>query len=273
MKNKVTKILALSVLGVFALTACDDIVAKPTQYSEPLITVSDYSSEIYNNVASTVYDTIQEGGVGSEVLNQILYIYAVSAFGAYNPYVKVNNSEVSSIAGAITLKAAATDSTQTDAFVLAHKAYWDSSRVDASSAVTDSERERVEAKYNSIEERIAEAMYEKISTGSYSDRHVYSEKKFVKSLRSSLESVVNPADLTDDKFYETQILPEVEPKNVFDNYLHRDYYDSENNRYIVDEIVPTIYRQLLSEQYLLEETYNTLGRSYAREVNIIKFNN
>ena len=39
--------------------------------------------------------------------------------------------------------------------------------------------------------------------------------------------------------------------------------------YIKEEIVPEIYRELLVEVYLFEDSYNTLGRSYARKVNIV----
>ena len=270
--NKFSKILALSVLGVFALTACDEVVAKPTQYEEPLITTPEsLSEEIYNNIASVVYDNIHEGGIGGEVLNQVLYLYAVNAFGPYNGNVVVNNTKTSDLLGSITLKEAATDPSKTETFVKNHKAYWDTDRKDATTPMTTSEKERVEAKYNTIEERIAEEMYNKISGGAYTDRHVFSEKKFLQGLRGSLESVSNPSEVTE--YYETQILPAVEPEEVFGNYLHRAYYDSDNNTYVVDEVVPGIYRQLLAEQYLLEETYNTLGRSYARKVNIIKFNN
>ncbi len=271
MKNKVTKILALSVLGVFALTACDEVVAKPQQYSEPLIVATDYSEEIHNNIASVVYDAIHDGGVGSEVLNQILYLYAVNAFGAYNANVKVNNQAIA--VGETTLEVAATTADQgvLDAFVLNHKAYWDPNRTDNTGAVSDTERQRVKAKYDTMEDRIAESMYGKISGGSYTDRHVFSEEKFLKSLKNSLESVETPASTLE--YYKTQILPEVEPEDVFGNYLHRDYYYSDANSYVIDEIVPDLYRQLLAEQYLLEETYNTLGRSYARKVNIVKFAN
>ena len=275
MKTKhISKVLALSVLGLFALTGCDEIVAKPTQYEEPLVTLpSSFEEEVVNNIASVVYDSIHESGIGSDVLNEILYLYSVNMFGPYNGNVVINNAKVGD--SAITLVQAATDATKIDAFVQAHKAYWDSSRTDASASASESEKKRVEAKYHTIEDRIAEEMYSKISGGTYTDRHIYSEKKLLKSLRGSLESVSNPdvAEEVAEGFYETQILPEVEPEKVFGNYLHRSYYDSDKNTYIVDEVIPTIYRQLMAEQYLLEETYNTLGRSYARQVNIIKFAN
>lgn len=268
--NKISKVLALSMLGLLALTACDNtITAKPTQYDDPLITTPTYDEELYNNIASVVYDAIENDGIGSDVLNEVLYLYGVSTFGPLNSKVKVNNSLVPE--NEITLEQAATDATKIDAFVLKHKAYWDGDSHEASTA-TASEVERVKAKYNTIEERIAIAMYDKIASGSYSDRHEFYEERFLKSLRASMESVANPSDASVTPYPATQILPEVEPEEVFETYLHRAYYDGDN-RYIVDKVVPDIYRELLTEQYVLDETYNTLGRAYAREVNIIKFSN
>ena len=270
MKNKVTKVLALSVLGLLALTACDEVVAKPTKYEDPLVvTPSDFNEEIHNNIASVVYDSIHDTGIGGDVLNQVLYLYSISAFGPYDAKVKVNGEAVGE--KEITLAVAANDPTKIDEFVKSHKVYWDEKREDSSAPASENEKQRVIQKYKSINSRIAEEMYNKISGSTYVDRHEFSEEKFLKALRGSLESVSDPAKVTE--FYKTQILPEVEPENVFGNYLHRDYYDSADNTYVVDEIVPTIYRQLLTEQYVRDETYNTLGRSYARKVNIVKFVN
>ena len=274
--NKLPKLLVLSVLGVFALTACDEIVAKPSKYEDPLITTpSSFEEEVYNNIASVVYDSIHESGIGSDVLNEILYLYAVNAFGAYNGNVVVNNAKVGE--NVVTLSQFAKegyDAEKMNQFVREHKVYWDSNRTDSNADASDTEKKRVEAKAKTIEDRIAEQMYEKISSGTYTDRHEFYEERFLKSLRGSLESVANPDDVT--PYGPTQILPAVEPTEVFDEdkgYLHRDFYDSDSNSYVADEIVPGIYRQLLAEQYLLDETYNTLGRSYARKVNIVKFTN
>ena len=273
--KKIIKVFGLSLIGLLALTGCDEIVATPKDYEDQLVEPKDFSDEIYNNIASVVYDSIHESGIGSDVLNQVLYLYAVNTFGPYNSQVVVNNQEIGD--SQITLEEAANDDSKIDAFILAHRGYWnDSKKTSHPEGVSDSERERVRTKYNTVNDRIAEEMYNKISSGSYSDRHIFSEDTFLKSLRSSLESVADPSTIKAADKFKGQILPNIEPEEVFINeetgegYLHRDYYESDDNHYIVEDIIPTIYRQLLSEQYLLEETYNTLGRSYARKVNVIK---
>ncbi|MGM9873839.1 MAG: hypothetical protein ACI31G_02820, partial [Bacilli bacterium] len=84
--------------------------------------------------------------------------------------------------------------------------------------------------------------------------------------------------------------PDVEETQVFDTVtvstgeqvtlLHRSNYQSNYKldqvesksdafTYVEDVIIPKIYTSLLVEQYLLDENYSTLGRSYARKVNII----
>ena len=272
MKNKkITRVLALSVLGLFALTGCDDIVAKPTDYEEPLVATTTFSDEIHNNIASVVYDSLHDAGIGGDVLNEILYLYAVDAFGPYNGNVWVNNTKVSET-DEVTLEEAVNDDAKLATFIKSHKAYWDSNTEPATPS--ESEKARVITRYSTIQDRIAEEMFTKISGGSYTDRHEFYEARFLKSLRGSLESVADPDDKETKIYGPQQILPAVEPEEVFDEekgYLHRENYDSEENTYVVDEIIPGIYRQLLAEQYLLDETYNTLGRSYARQVNIIKF--
>ena len=89
------------------------------------------------------------------------------------------------------------------------------------------------------------------------------------------------------KLGEMTIYHHTEDKDVFDttkgyltreNYQEKACYDLEGDdevldnvkiRYVEDELIPTIYRTLLVEQYLLDESYNTLGRSYARQVNVL----
>ena len=284
MKNKKLVVLALSAIGILGLTACDEVVAKATDYSSPLVTVENYDTKIYNNELSVVYDSIREGNISTDVLNELLYSYSITTFGYYNKHVSPAPAE-----GTITLEDAylnlisdSADKSTAKSFLDAHKAYW--TLDDDGNRVTDEEGEfaRVTARYLSIQDRVAENLYSAISGSSYIDRNIFSEKKFLRSLHASLESVADP-DATgfEGKLYEGILDPEIEAKDVFtkkskniedeeDYILHKEYYQSETFHYVELKIIPTIYRQLLNEQYLLDETYNTLGRSYARKVNIIK---
>ena len=272
MKTNFLKVFGISTVALLGMTACSTVIANPTDYSDSLITAEGYDKQLYNNVASVVYDAIHDNGIGSKVLDQTLYLYAVKEFGAFDGTVVAGGVPVG--LGEVTLSTALESTDNLNNFVSAHKVYWDSSRTDANAPASATERTRVKAKLDTINDRIAVKMYNKISGGSYSDRHIFYEERFLNSLRTSLQSVQDPATAPTGTLTVSQILPEVEPEKVFEKeLLHREHYQSEANTYIVDEIVPTIYRELLNELYVNEETYSTLGRSYARKVNIIEFKN
>ena len=302
LKTNFKKLLAVALLGTMGLAGCsNEVQAKPTGYDDNLLTFSE-NDNIYHNLVSLVEDAYRDGSLASDVLDQVLYQYAVSVFGRYNKIAKPYNLGE----GEITLKEAAKDieqhSTYTDGvrstsgatkaeeFINKFKAYQsldnDGNRK-TEAADKQSEFDRVMAKWQTIEDRIAINLYNDIIGGSYSERGVFSEKKFLISLRSGLNKVANPYTLEADKMHEVVFTPDVEDKEVFDatdGYLNRENYqtkaawslegDDEDVetaviRYVEDELIPIIYRTLLVEQYLLDESYNTLGRSYARKVNVL----
>lgn len=306
MSNNFKKVLAVALLSTIGLVACDkDIQAKPTNYDDPLITFTDSKDEIYHNLVSIIEDAYRDGSLSSAVLDKVLYQYSVSVFGRYNKVAKPYNLGE----GEITLKDAAkecrdgsTSHAVADKFIEEHKAFWTTDN-DGNRLTTDeakaSEYARVLAKWNTIEERIARSFYEKISGGSYNNEKGYfSEKKFLAELRSQLHKVSNPYSLGTQmtlEEYEVVITPDVQEEEVFTaevaaaaapggktTYLHRANYQDEKSydldeaedadttiRYVEDEIIPTIYRSLLVEQYLLDESYNNLGRSAARKINVL----
>ncbi len=288
-KNKrISKICLLSLLTLFGVTACgsDDVIAKPSNYDDPILKTTE---DIYNNSMETIYDAIRNGELAEDVLNKVLYQYAISAFGRYNNYIPKlagGSDDVN-----ITLKAAASDieinpsnPTVAKKFIEAHEAYW--SKDNDGNRVNDGrELARVSAKWETIEKRIAEKLYSDIGSSSFAYRNKFDESKYYMSLVKDLKNVV---DYSDVKTYEPQIInPDVDKYDIFTatGFLHRDNYQSNYDiltkvedsskvekydaTYVEDEIVPAIYRTLLTEQYLFEETYNTLGRSYARAINVI----
>ena len=275
MQNNKKKFIAVALISLFGLTACnDEVIAKPTGYDDAKIANVE---DVYDNLMNVVYDSIRDGSLSSEVLDKVLYQYSLTIFGAYDEFVK-------DAGNGTTLKQAHEDYLANggykvlDQFILDHKAYWtvdnDGKRVDDEGKLvdekanpSDSERARVEEKWQNIEERIAKKMYSNISSGSYSDRNLFYESRYLMSLRNSLKDVAKP-DLTIT--HEGVLLdPDYEDVEVFDYFLTRDFYQSDDHHYIEEEIVPTIYNEMLVEQYILDEQYTTLGRSYARKVNVV----
>ena len=292
LNRKFKGLLAVALLSCVTLVGCtNDVTAKPSNYDSQIVEFSGDDGEVYHNIISIIDDAYRDGTLASAVLDKILYQYSVSIFGRYN---KV--AEPKTLDG-VTLKQAYLsykyDANKTDLnkFIEAHKAYWSTN--DKGERLTDNdskerEYERVRAKYEAIEERIAKSCYGDISGGSYSERGLFSEKKYLVSLKSSLKKVKDPYLDATEKYEDIVITPDVEEKNVFNagGYLHRENYqaaasfdvsalDKGNEEanpdvsYVEDELIPSIYRSLLVEQYLMEESYNTLGRSYARKVNIL----
>ena len=317
MRKNILKISAIALLSAFALTACDDdIIAKPTGYDDknsPVVTVKDEQGNnvtVYNNDFTAIYDSIRSGTLASDVLNELLYQYATSVFGNYN---KVTAAKISDNKfGGITLKQAVNsyrngDKADANAFIKAHSAYWtkdaNGKRIDDTGKAVTTEKEedadaslseyaRLDNKWKTIEKRIAEKMYASISGGSYSERNVFQEKRYLHSLAADVEN--NVVSFSGNlNFFEGIITSAVEDYEVFekktavidpagapDYILHREFYQSnyqvnqaesadQDATYVEDKLIPDIYRQLLVEQYILDESYNTLGRTSAREINVL----
>ena len=320
MRKNVIKITAIALLSAFALTACDDdIVAKPTGYDDnsPIITDID----VYNNDFKSIYDSIRSGNLASDVLDELLYQYSVSVFGNYNKVTAktISAKKDSSVSDGVTLKEAvasanSTDLTKANEFINKHEAFWTKNSegqrvndkdevVEGDVAASTQEIARLKEKWDTIEKRIAKALYSSISGGSYSDRGIFSERKFLASLASNVENkVANYRETSEDDLFEGVISPSVEDYDIFnetipegetyaigqtkdkdgnmDFILHRKNYQSDYKfnqvetaepaiRYVEDHIIPDIYRQLLVEQYILDETFSTLGRTSARNISVL----
>ena len=301
-KTNFKKFLAVALLGTMGLVGCSsEIQAKPTGYDGNLLTFSE-NDEIYHNLVSLVEDAYRDGSLASNVLDQVLYQYAVSVFGRYNKVAKPYNLGE----GEITLKQAAADieahstydaegvrttsgATVAEEFINKFKAYQSldkDGKRQTEASDKQSEFDRVMAKWQTIGDRIAISMYNDIIGGSYSERGRFSEKKYLMSLYNAMDKVSNPYNIDAADLHEDVVFtPDVEDKDVFKaaGYLNRDNYqdaasytlagdedkDTAKNRYVEDELIPVVYRTLLVEQYLLDESYNTLGRSYARKVNVL----
>ena len=314
-KNNIIKFTAIALLSAFALTACDDeIIAKPTGYdgNSPVVDIEGFKGTVYNNNFQDIYDSIRSSSLASDVLDQLLYQYAVSMFGNYNAVTASKITDSDKLGGSITLKKAVAGLTvdanekvtgaNEDAknFIKSHRAFWsknaDGKRVNDNNEVVDenadpstSELSRLYSKWNTIEKRIATKLYGSISGGSYSERNVFEEERFLRSLAVSIEN--NVRSLSGAQLFTGVLTADVEDYEVFtkestnidgdpDLILHRENYQSnaglnqeekedQDATYVEDKFIPDIYRQLLVEQYILDESYDTLGRTSARQISVL----
>ena len=283
LNKKIKGFLAVALLSSIALVGCSkDIMAKPSDYKDELVEFTGEDSEVYHNIRKIIDDAYRDGTLASAVLDKVLYQYSVSIFGRYNRVAEPKASDDITLKQAYISYKAGGDRADCKTFIDEHKAYW-SLDDKGERAADDREYERVAARYEAIEERIAKSFHGDIEGGSYSERGLFSEKKYLASLYSQLNKVADPYLDATQKYEDLVITPDVEEKDVFANYLHRENYQAAASfdltdgkedanpevSYVEDEIIPSIYRSLLVEQYLMDESYNTLGRSYARKVNVI----
>ena len=268
-RNNKRKFLLVALLGVMGLTACSDDIASYPKDGE--ILPPSQGQTIVNNELSEIYESIRDGSLPSDVLDKLLYEYANTIFGRYSAQAPLFSTNSDNTA---TLKAVVEggNASAKQDFVKKHRAYWPGAEIPENPTADQlaTAVAKLDAIYQSVEDRIAEALYSKISGGSYSEHNIFSEKKFLASLFFDGKKVSKFSDLAAADMYEGLIVPEVEGKDVFDaGILHKDYYYSDANTYAIEENIESIYRELLIEQYITDESYTTLGRSYARKVNVL----
>ncbi len=118
-----------------------------------------------------------------------------------------------------------------------------------------------------VQERINEKMFAKITTGAYETRGLFAEERFADFVKKQLYPVAY--DMLQGYVTDYMFLPaskaEIASGVVLDEAIHIEYYQE----YILGEIVPEIYREKLIEQYILDQDYASIGRSYARKVNYV----
>ena len=309
--KKFSKLAVLSILAALTLTGCSDdseIYAKPSDYKDAIVTIDGNEEKIHNDILKIIYDAMHDGSVASKTLDAVLYRYAQSVFGSYNKIARSSSDE------STTLKEAAANVIDNgekgvvNEFIKAHKSYWtydDEGKhindddpdniveVDDKKEWTpcNSERQRVYDKWTDIEDRIAETMYSKISSGSYTTKHFFSEAKFVRSLHQDGQDVnyseataVDPVDHQEQPNnpnnwvarYPSLIIPyTLEGKDVFNpiqiagedtedvdaddefmTVLHRDFYQT---NYDLSEDETAGDQQFhYVEKELIEDIYNDL---------------
>ncbi|MCQ2802723.1 MAG: hypothetical protein MJ225_03545 [Bacilli bacterium] len=318
-QNKKVRILAcLSLLGLFALASCskaeeDPTYAKPSNYLDPIVTI-DGKKDIHNNILKIVYDQLHKENVPSDVASRIMYLYGNTVFGYYNKltldavkaYTNVEDEITLKDAYAGTLVGAPTESVKNlKDFINAHRAYWyvndNGIRVadDGKTLVTEDnwslsnnslEVQHVKAKWDAIENRIAEEMYN-LGVQSNTERYYFNEIKYITSLNKGMHKVGYKQAIEHNPAIKPVLVEyTVEPKDVFEPLesgeylLHREFYqdsiqvgvkedfdwDDVQNTYVEDEIIEGIYNDLLIEQYLLDEDMVAIKSSKARKINVIK---
>jgi len=146
-------------------------------------------------------------------------------------------------------------------FLLAEAKFgkWDDVKADAEKADFVAE----------VNERVATKMLAKANLPAHKTRNKFSEYDFAMSLVEQFYKVNETYDLSSisaSLWHEDVVItPEITWENVWAELLNEDFYQE----YIELEIVPEIYRELLTEDYLIENDYRSLYLARARKVNYV----
>ena len=267
--KKLGKFLAVSCLLACGLAACDDIEARPSvNNDDKAVLAFKDDAAVFGNNYKDLNDSYH-GSLASQVLDNVLYTYAINVVGAYDATIagtyakkvtsngnEIKASEIVTLADVV-----ASDSKLAD-FVKAHPAY----------NVGDAAAQKafVEARYNAMKDAAAKKMFAKL--GSATENNKFNEYELLVSLYEGdgKGKVTNPYTMSDaDKATLTKdfiVKPDVKAENVFkDNILHESFYGT----YVDDVIMPDIYRDALVQQYIFENQEKSLGSSSARKINYV----
>jgi hypothetical protein len=257
-RNKKTGlILTLAAASAFVLTSCNDVNALPKFYEDPIILNEDGTkTDVYENIMSLIYDSLTSSSDNpKKVLDEMMYIIAVDQFGDYEELAHVASLDAVSL--------------ETRTFVDEHaNVYRDDN--DAEGVKVQNEFSRVQHFAETMDYRVKEVFHNAATGGSYSKRGVFDEQKYAVSLAGELYDIVGVYSSATEWYDDKLVTPDNKVEDIA-NFVHLD--DGRYDDYIDRGILPRLYREALVEQFLFDENYSTLGRTYARDVEYIKIVN
>lgn len=238
MENKL-KAFALTAFAAatLGLASCSDVEAGlPADVADaPILNLEN----VVNNNMGQIYDALVTAGDSNseKVLNNILALYSKGLFGEF--FGEGGMYEVY------------TDNSKLASFVANHPIYGEGEKGQANCL----------AFINHAVEQIETQMWSVVENTTYQRRSLFLEKDFYRAQVAELYKLA-----TIETFKETALDGSKDFHNVED-YFTNMYVTYED--YIERNILPTIYRKALVEQYLIDNNYGVLGRSYARKVQYI----
>lgn len=254
-KNKKAKGLLLALAAGFLLTGCDSIQALPSNYEKEVIVNNEDNAkvEVYDNIMGTLYDGISSSKKDN-VLENFIYIVAQDQFGTYSEVKKLLLEN---------------DDAKIKSFIDAHqKVYYgenDEYLAEKFSTTVDAIRkQRLVNFFEDVTKQINESFYDEITGSTYKDD---TGKFYEERLAMAHYAEMYDIDMDKSEWYEGYLTPSLKKEDVSE-VLHLD--DGRYDDYIEKKLIKSIYKDKLVEEYLLKNNYSTLGRAYARKVNVIK---
>ncbi len=271
----------LFVAACFTLVGCSTstIVARPAWADTKIFeNIGDKDNKMKN-----IYDAVKAlGDTNANVLTRILYEISKTNIGKFD---KVDNTDTDLTLTAIVDKASKDSNyykgDEFKKFVTDHPYYKSpdkGGKLEGTNSVehtfTDDEKlqvslNKVKAKYESILSDIYEKIYEEIKGGTYSDSitKIFNEKFYVDYLKKELYNVGSETSYKEDAGIFMPKLKSESWKDHLKNYVTLD--KGRYNDYVNRKILPELYKTYLIQTYVKDQRFSSLGRSYARKVNMV----
>ena len=247
--------LTLVAASAFVLSSCNEVTALPKFYEDPIILNDDGTkTDVYQNIMSLIYDALTSSSDNpKKVLDEMMYVIAVDQFGSF--------AEVEELA------AKDANAAEVRTFIDAHdNVYRDEN--DAEADKVANEFARLVHFKDTMDYRIKEVFHDAATGGSYSKRSRFDEEKYAVSLVGDLYDIEGVFEDATVWYKDVLVTPDVEVEDIV-NFVHIDRYQD----YIERGVLPRLYREKLVEQFIYDNNYSSLGRTYAREVEYIKIVN
>lgn len=280
MKKKVLSLLSIAAFGSLILASCNTIEARPTESVEnaPILDLDD----ITNNTMGEIYDAlVTPGDTNSQrVLDNVLYIYSQSIYGSFFDTTLEDGAVVPGLRTVAESYINDGTSEPIQAFADLYPIYHD----DEGHGSID----KVLMIYEDILYRVREVFLGYVNDATYQVRSQFSEKKFYDAQIASyhdLAQVENGVYPYNEGYTQLQgsfrlsegieetgstILDggDLSHPGDIENAYFKDIFGTYQN-YIEAEVLPDIYRNELTAQYLYSQNYGQVRLTSARKVDYI----
>ena len=286
-RNKFRSLLVLSIASLTLLAGCDEVKAKPNFTDEDVILKLQDGRNVPNNTMEKIFDAlVTDGDTNSErVLNNVLYLYSKTIYGSFFDVDAEEKTVADTTIGDkhLGLKSVVEGGNEADLKAFAEKF-----------SAYGGDVKKVRSTYLTIMERIRESFYGYVKDGSYQERSQFREKKFYDAQIKAYHDLAKadgenaPYNLADKQVEGTFRLSEglVESNPIVLNGVamvldgkKTDEGDAENayfknifgtySSYIEKNLLPDVFRNLLTTQYLLTENKGQVMLTGARKVDTI----
>ncbi len=298
MKKAKTTLLLLS--AALLVTGCSKVSANLKNPNDPIVVdQAGNAVNVENNEINQIFNSIKNGDSYKTSVKEMLTEAIAKAYvGDY----RVGSDGLVYIEG-LNLD----DDTSVMNFVNEHKFYWNwvstSTSVEfeeePSSSNVDYYRERIKAYIELVQKEIVTTLYDEAVVVTYMKNNRFYESLYAKSIYEKLYTVYdNSGKSVDPELLYTQPTykdPENAPENkefidagfTTGKLVTREYNPEDNYKMVIEgdtqllhlyhyvdyinlSMIPDILSNLLTESYIFERQYQSIGRTQARKVNFIK---